>query len=73
MVPISTSLTTVKPFFNQHRIAVQQPDNIERILLLIEGNVTKPFPEEISELNLGLELLGKILDDMKIIEDAQLQ
>jgi hypothetical protein len=53
--------SNTKPLFNP------QPDNIEKILLLI-SNITTPFPEEFSNLNLGLKLLGKMLQDMDTIQ-----
>ena len=48
-----------------------QPDYIERALLLIDEK-NAAFEIEISELQTGLELIGKILDGMKI-ENIQVQ
>jgi hypothetical protein len=57
----SISITTAKPLFNP------QPDYIERALMLIDKH-EKPFGIENNELTIGLELIGKILDGMKIIQ-----
>ena len=66
MASSSTSLTAKLAF--PHRIAVQQPDNIDKALLLIDAKNTKAFLEEIIELERGLELVTKLLDDIKIIQ-----
>ena len=67
MASSSTSLTA-KLAFNQRVPLVSKPDNIEYALTLIDLH-ERPFPQEISELQTGLELVGEILADMRTIHD----
>jgi hypothetical protein len=57
---MTSTVLDAKPLFNP------KPDNIEYALMLID-ECKKPFPEEINELQNGLELIQKLLDGMKII------
>jgi hypothetical protein len=60
------SITIVKQKLNP-QLKPPEPDNVEKILLLIDFKETS-FETEILETTLGLKLLNKLLEDIDAIQ-----